>query len=53
MGILAELSADQFGSAKHVAPLVITTKLHVAAMALEQLVEIVALHDHIVKFQEA
>ena len=53
MGILAKLSPDQFGSAQHIAPLIISAELHVAAVTLEQLIEIIALHDHVVKFQEA
>ena len=53
IGILAKLTADQLGTAKHVAPLVIATELHVAAVFLVQHVEVVALHDHVVKFQEA
>ena len=48
--IFAELAADQLGTAKHVAPLVIASKLHVAAVFLVQCVEIVALHDHVVEF---
>ena len=53
MGVLAQLPADQLGAAQHVAPLVVAAELHVAAVFLEQHIEIVALHDHVVKFQEA
>ena len=52
MSVLAQLSADQFCTAKHVAPLVVSSKLHVTAIFLEQHVEVIALHDHVVKFQE-
>ena len=51
--IFAELAADQLGTAEHVAPLVISAELHVAAVFLVQCIEIVALHDHVVEFQEA
>ena len=53
MCILAQLAANQFCSAQHVAPLVIAAKLHVAAVPFEQLIEIIALHNHVVEFQEA
>ena len=53
MGILAQLTADQFRSAQHVAPLVVTAKLHVAAVPFEQLIEVIALHNHVIEFQEA
>ena len=53
VGVLAQLSADQLGTAQHVAPLVVAAELHVAAIVLEHVVEIVALHDHVVEFQEA
>ena len=52
VGILAQLAADQLGAAQHVAPLVIAAKLHVAAVILEQMVEVVALHDHVVELEE-
>ena len=53
MCILAKLSSDQFCSAKHITPLIVSSKLHVAAVLLEQHVEVIALHDHVVKLQEA
>jgi hypothetical protein len=34
-------------------PLVVAAELHVAAVVLEQIVEVVGLHDHVVEFQEA
>ena len=49
MRVLAEFSSDQLCTAEHVAPLVIAAELHVAAVSLEQLVEVVALHQHVVK----
>ncbi len=52
VSILAQLAADQLSAAQHVAPLVIAAKLHVAAIVLEHVVEVVALHDHVVEFQE-
>ena len=53
MRVLAQLAADQLGAAQHVAPLVVTAELHVAAVVLEQVVEVVGLHDHVVELQEA
>ena len=48
----AQLAADQLGAAQHVAPLVVAAELHVAAVVLEHVVEVVALHDHVVEFEE-
>ena len=53
MSIFAKLPANQFGAAQHVAPLVIASELHIAAVVLEQVVEIVGLHGHVVELQEA
>ncbi len=53
MSILSQLPADQFCTAQHIAPLVISSKLHVAAVTVEQLIKVKALHDHVVEFQEA
>ena len=53
MGVLAQLAANQLRAAQHVAPLVITAELHVAAHGLEHVVEVVGLHNHVVEFQEA
>ena len=52
-GVLAQLPADQLGSRQHIAPLVVPAELQVTAVFLEQCVEIICLHDHVVKFQEA
>ena len=53
MSVLAQLSADQLRAAQHIAPLVIAAELHVAAVALVELIKIVALHDHVVELQKA
>lgn len=50
--ILSQFPADQFCSCQHVAPLVIPAKLQVTSVFLVQCIEIVRLHDHVVKFQE-
>ena len=50
IGVLAELPADEFRTAEHVAPLIVAAELHVAAVFLVQDIEIVALHNHVVKF---
>ena len=52
MGVLAQLAADQLGAAQHVAPLVIAAKLHIAAIMLEHVVEIIRLHNHVVELKE-
>ena len=51
-GVLAQLAADELGAPQHVGPLVVAAKLHVAAVVLVQVVEVVALHGHVVEFQE-
>ena len=53
MRILAQLPANQLCTAQHVAPLIVAAELHITAVALKQLIEIVALHDHVVELQEA
>ncbi len=53
ISVFAELTADQLCTAEHIAPLVIAAELHVAAVFLVQCIEVVALHDHVVEFQEA
>ena len=53
VGVLAELAADQLRAAEHIRPLVVAAELQVAAVFLKEMQEIVALHDHVVKFQEA
>ena len=50
--VLAELAADQLGAAEHVAPLVVAAELQIAAVFLVERVEIVALHNHVVKLEE-
>ena len=50
--VLAELAADQFRTAEHVGPLVVAAELHGAAVVLEEVVEVVGLHDHVVEFKE-
>ena len=52
MGVFTKFAADQFRTAQHVAPLIISAELHITSIFLEQHIKIVALHDHIVKFQE-
>ena len=49
---LSKLTADQFCPCQHIAPLVITAELQVTSVVLEQLIEIIRLHDHVVKLQE-
>ena len=53
MCILTELTADELRTAEHVRPLVVAAELHVAAVVLEHIVEVIALHDHVVELQEA
>ena len=53
MRILAQLAADQLGAAEHIAPLVVAAELHIAAVVLEQVVEVVGLHRHVVELEEA
>jgi len=53
MGVLAQFLADEFGAGKHVAPLVIPAELHIAVMGLEEMIEVVGLHDHVVELEEA
>ena len=47
--IFAELTADELRAAEHVRPLVVAAELHIAAVVLEHIVEVVALHDHVVE----
>ena len=53
VGVLAQLAPDQLRAAQHIAPLVVAAELHIAAVVLEHIVEVIALHDHIVELQEA
>ena len=53
LGVIpSQLAADQLAAGQHVRPLVIAAELHLAAEPLVQLVEIVRLHDHVVKLKE-
>ena len=52
MSILTQLTAEEFGTAQHIAPLIVTAEFHVAAVFLVQHIEIIALHDHVVEFKE-
>ena len=53
MSVLAQLAADQLRTAQHIAPLVVTSELHITTIVLEHEVEVIALHNHVVEFQEA
>ena len=53
MSVLAELAANELSAAEHIAPLVVAAELHIAAVMLEHVVEVVALHYHVVKLKEA
>ena len=52
MRVLSKLAADKLSAPQHVGPLIVPAKLHVTSIVLEHMVEIVRLHDHIVKLQE-
>ena len=39
--VLAELFADELGSAEHVRPLIVAAELHIAAVMLEEVIEVV------------
>ena len=49
MRVLAELAADELRAAEHIRPLVIAAELHIAAVFLEHVIEVVALHNHVVE----
>ena len=51
-GGLTLLAADQIRAGEDVAPLVVAAHFDAAAVTTEQLQEIVALHQHVVEFQE-
>ena len=53
MGVLAELAANKLCAAEHIAPLIVAAELHIAAVVLEHVVEVVALHYHVVELKEA
>ena len=52
MRVLTELAADELRAREHVGPLVVTAELHVAVVALKELIEVKGLHEHIVKLEE-
>ena len=52
MGVLAELFADELGTAEHIRPLIVAAELHIAALVLEEVVEVIGLHYHIVELEE-
>ena len=52
MRVLSKLAADELRAAQHIRPLVVAAELHVAAVVLEQMIEVVGLHDHVVELQE-
>ena len=45
-------SSDQVNTAQNVGPLVVSAKLHLAAVQLVQFQEIVGLHQHVVELEE-
>ena len=50
--VVTGLSPYELGASQHVAPLVITSELHVHPVMLMQIPEIIGLHYHVVKFKE-
>ena len=52
MGILPQLPPDELRAAQHIGPLVVAAELHIAAVVLEEVVEVIGLHGHIVELQE-
>ena len=53
MGVFAEFFTDQLSAAEHIAPLIITAELHLAPVMLEKIIEVIALHDHVVELKKA
>ena len=51
--LFSVLFPDQVRTAEHVAPLVVSAHFEAAAVAMEQLQEVVALHQHVGELQEA
>ena len=51
--VISALAADELGAGEHIAPLVIAAELHIAAVMVVQVQEVIALHDHVVELQEA
>ena len=52
IGVLSQLPPDELRSPQHIGPLVIAAELHIASIFLEEMVEVIGLHNHVVKFQE-
>jgi len=52
MRIFSELAANQLRAAEHIAPLVVPAELQIAAVFFIQRQKVIALHDHVVEFQE-
>ena len=50
--VLLKLSADQVRAGEHVAPLVVAAELHLAAVFLVQVEEVIGLHQHVVELEE-
>ena len=50
--IFTLLAADEIRAAQHVAPLVVAAHLQTAAVVLEQLEEVVGLHEHVGELEE-
>ena len=46
---LSKLAADELRAAQHIRPLIVAAELHIAAVVLEQMIEVVGLHNHIVE----
>lgn len=53
MGVFSQLAADKLCTSQHIAPLIVAAELHIAAVALEQLIEVITLHEHVVELKEA
>ena len=51
--VFSEFAADQFRSCQHIAPLIVSSELQITSVILVQCIEIVRLHDHVVKLEEA
>ena len=51
--VFAQLFADELCAAEHIAPLVVSAELHIAAHGLVEMVEVIALHDHVVELEKA
>ena len=51
--IFSKFTTNQLCTCKHIAPLIISAKFQITAVFLEQLIEIIRLHDHVVELEEA